>query len=227
MLSYMSDDFYRLGLIAHLSRSKSLRQRSESNPATLESVLRADEAANAHRSFLAGMLQVLDDESLLVLHIAQAKGYEVRRIGGISDNFQLHALLAGSLIGSPAEGWLEGNRPDPQTIAECRNARMTGKPGIVHGSFNLFNWTAMKPDGSLPTGQGQDTAKHWIWNEGWPAEIAPFEGRRVVLLGPPPYDRSWNSGRQFSGMFAEMTVERKLASSEVHDWRKRLAAAPR
>jgi hypothetical protein len=224
VLAYMADNFYRLSLIAHLSRSRSLRKRARSDAANLESVLRADAAGNLHRSFLAGMLQVLDEELLLVLHVDQRKGYDVR-ISGISDNFQLHALLAGTLVGAASEGWIDGKRPDPRTTAQCRNAFVDGKGGSVPGAFNLFNWTAMKPDGSLPTGQREDSTRHWIWNEGNPSEILPFEGRRIVLLGPPPFDRTWNSGRQFPGMIAEMTVERKLGESNFDVWRSRLAAA--
>lgn len=227
VLGYMSEEFFRLGLIAHLSRSKGLRSAARSRPELLKQTLQIDDVGCCHRSFLATMLQVLDDETLLVLHVEQRKGFEVR-IGGIADNFQLHTLLGGALIGAPARGWIAGEAPSKLAVDECRDAPLhRGGGDIVTGPFNLFNWTALGPDGVLPEGTESDAADHWIWNEGWPAEIAPFEGRRVVLLGPPPYVRSWRAGRQFPGMVGELTCERALGMSEVDDWLHRLAKAPR
>jgi hypothetical protein len=222
----MSEEFFRLGLIAHLSRSKALRSAARSRPELLEQTLQVDDVAGLHRSFLAMILQVLE-ETLLVLHVEQKKGLEVR-ISGISDNFQLHTLLAGAIIGTPAEGWLAGEAPSRRAVAECRDAPLNRSGGDnVTGAFNLFNWTGLQPDGALPEGPRMDAAKHWIWNEGCPADIAPFEGRRVVLLGPPPYARYWRAGRQFPGMVGELTVERTLGKAEVEKWLQRLASAPR
>ena len=194
VLGHMSDEFFRLGLIAHLSRSKSLRAAARLQSEFLAGTLRTDKVAGSHRSFLATMLQVLDDELLLVLHVEQKKGFEVR-ISGISDNFQLHTLLAGAIIGSPAQGWVDGEAPSSRAVAEYRDAQVDERGGDnVTGAFNLCNWTALQTDGSLPEGQGNDATAHWIWNEGCPAEIVPFEGLRVVLVGPAPYTRLWRRG---------------------------------
>jgi hypothetical protein len=225
VLGHMSDHFFRLGLIAHLSRSKSLRAAARSRPELLEGTLVCDQVAGSHRSFLATILQVLDNEPLVVLHVAQKKGFDVR-VSGISDNFQLHTLLAGAIIGSPDAGWVDGEAPSPRAVAECRDARTSEDGGDnVTGAFNLCNWTALRTDGSLPEGQGVEVAAHWIWNEGWPAEIVPFEGRRIVLLGRSPYIRNWRAGRQFDGMAGELIVDRMLDTAEVHDWLHRLSTA--
>jgi hypothetical protein len=227
VLGYMAEAFFRLALIAHLSRSKALRRAARSRPELLDGTLRCDDLSRSHRSFLATMLRVLDDELLLVLHVAQRKGFDVR-ISGISDNFQLHVLLAGAIIGSPAEGFVAGEAPSRRAVAECRDATCDEQGGQpVTGAFNLCNWTALRPDGSLPGGQGQDASRHWIWNEGCPAEIVPFERRRVVLLGAPPYSRHWRACRQFQGMTGELTVERVLDAAMVEDWLNRLARAAR
>ena len=66
--------------------------------------------SGSHRSFVATMLQVLDDEPLLVLQVEQQKGFKVR-ISGIADNFQLHTMLEGAIIGPPAKGWVDGEGP--------------------------------------------------------------------------------------------------------------------
>jgi hypothetical protein len=111
VLGHMADEFFRLGLIAHLSRSKGLRQAARARPELLAQTLQSDAAAGLHRSFLAMLLQVLDDEPLLVVHVEQRKGFEVR-IGGIADNFQLHTVLAGAIIGWSARRWLTGARAE-------------------------------------------------------------------------------------------------------------------
>jgi hypothetical protein len=223
VLGHMSEEFFRLGLIAHLSRSKSLRKAARSQAQLREGALALDDLEGAHRSFLAAMLHVLDDEALLVLHVEQKKGFDVR-ISGIADNFQLHTLLAGAIIGRPEDGWVEGEAPSKRAVAECRDA-VIGRGGgdNVTGAFNLFNWQALQPDGTLPDGTTREASEHWIWNEGWPAEIVPYEGRRVVLLGRPPYERYWRAGRQFFGMRGELTVEQVLDPATVESWLSRLA----
>jgi hypothetical protein len=55
----------------------------------------------------------------------------------------------------------------------------------------------------------------------------PFEGLRVVLIGPAPYARTWNAGRCLQNMPAELTLEGTLTPEAVSDWLGRLAAAPR
>ncbi|MBA4188672.1 MAG: hypothetical protein C0467_11795 [Planctomycetaceae bacterium] len=222
VLAHMAEEFYTLGVIAHLSRSKKLRALARSRPQLLELSFSVDMAAR-HGSFLTDMLRVLDDERLVVLHPGERKGFEVR-ISGIADNFQLHTLLAGTLIGNVKKGWLPGTKPDPKVVAQAHDAEITER---LHtsGAFNLWNWPGLQPDGTLPTGQtGSD---FWIWNEGNPGDILPFEGVRVVLLSPPPYSRSWNAGRRFPNMPGEFVVERTLTSEEVHDWLTRIAAAPK
>jgi hypothetical protein len=224
VLGHMAERFFRLGLIAHLSRSKGLRAQARYRPELLEQTVQADAAANTPHSFLGILLRVLDDEPLLILHVEQRKGFEIR-IGGLADNFQLHTLLAGALIGSPDLGLVSGEAPSQCAVAECRDAPVARQGGeYVTGAFNLWNWVGLQAEGRLPDGQTEGSA-HWIWNEGCPADIVPFEGRRVVLLGPPPYSRHWRAGRSFSGMVGELTVERRLSEAEVAEWLARLTRA--
>ena len=221
VLAHMSQEFYALSVIAHQSRSKDLRAAARSRP-ELTARSRELDGEIGRRSFLTSLLQVLDDERLVVLHPAQGKGYELR-ISGIADNFQLHTLLAAALVGDPAEGRLAGRRPSPASVAAARGESAPGTH--AEGVFNLWNWTGLRPDGTLPEGQGGDAHTHWIWNEGCPADIAAFEGVRIVLLGPPPYERSWSAAKVFSALTPEVSLERKLPREEVRAWLDRLAAA--
>ena len=81
----------------------------------------------------------------------------------------------------------------------------------------------MKPDATLSDPLAGSA--HWVWNEGVPADIPPFEGTRVVLLGPPPYDRSWNCVRKFPDMTGALHLEHILSADETRDFLARIAAA--
>lgn len=52
-------------------------------------------------------------------------------------------------------------------------------------------------------------------NEGVPADIAKFEGVRVVLIGPGTIQRGWNAQRVFPGMVGKLGGPAVLPSDEV------------
>jgi hypothetical protein len=146
--------------------------------------------------WLVGLLRVLDDEKLAVLHRQTGRGFWVT-IGGVGDNFQLHTLLAARLLAPAkrglffrAKGLVPGTGP---TAAMAAAADGTGDPmptGGISGQFNLV-----------------DAHGAWIWNEGRPDEIPIVDGHRVVVLDPPPYQRSWNAGRAYPLMVPSVLVE--------------------
>jgi hypothetical protein len=150
----------------------------------LVAAARATEHHVDSAGWLLGLCLVLDDEPLVVLHRATGRAYELT-ISGIGDNFQLHTLLAATLIGDPAEGLIEGKR--------------------LGGQFNLV-----------------DAAGEWIWNEGRPADIPHADGRRVVVLDPPPYQRGWNAGRAYPLMAPEIQLDRVLPADEAATWVSRV-----
>ena len=209
-----------LGAIAMLSRSPEGRHAARGREALLG---HAQALAGDHgrAGFLAKMLQVLDDEELLVLHPGSGQGYRVV-IRGVADNFQLHILLADALIGDAPKGWIPGKRPDPRIVAAAKDHPVDPSAGVAEGAFNLVGWRGLRPDKSLA-----DDHAHWIWNEGIPADIPPFEGVRTILLGPPPYHRSWNAGRIFSGMPGELRVAEVLDPATARGWLGRIAGSTR
>lgn len=177
---------------------------------------------------LRDLLSMPDNEEVIVLYPALKRGYRIR-IAGIGRNFELHTLLADALIGDPDQGWLPGKRPDPRVVAAAKDGPFP-LPGedisdfpAAEGAFNLYNWQGLQPDGTLPEGYSQ--REHWIWNEGRPADITHFEGLRVILLGPPSYTRTWNSGRYFPDMKGEVEVLETLSQTQVNDWLARITAA--
>ncbi|MER7705258.1 hypothetical protein ABTX81_20490 [Kitasatospora sp. NPDC097605] len=143
----------------------------------------------------------LDDEPLLVLHRPSGTGY-LLRMDGLTDNFQLHTLLAEALIGG---GHLPGIRPDPEVVALSRTEWLDGRRFIATGAFNL-----VAPDGG------------WIWNEGMPESIPVVDGVRTLVLDPQPYERSWAAGRFVEQVPGDLRLERVLPPEEAA---ARLAAA--
>jgi hypothetical protein len=216
-----------MGAIAMLTRSPAGRKRARREHPGL--AVMADDLAPYHeRAFhLAKVLNVLDDEPVLVLHPEEKKGYRVR-VGGVGTNFELFVLLADALVGDPEQGWLAGEKPDPEVAAACRDQPAEAAGGkSATGAFNFYNWQALRPDGTLPEPGDYSSSKDWIWMEGIPAHVREFEGQRVVLLGPPPYARVIQPGRYFDGMPADVRVEAKLSEAEVAEWLRRIAAAKR
>jgi hypothetical protein len=229
-----------LGAITLLARSPAKRQQVRHDTALLTQA-RALAGANGAAGFLTKMLQVLDDEELLILSPEPKVGFRVR-IGGIGDNFQLHTLLAGSIIGPAAEGlypgWVgtirdghgtpaQAGRPlDARAVGVARDLPCARDEAAVWSHLQLWTWEALQPDGRLPD---DPITQHecFVYNEGVPADIPAFAGVRVILLGDVSFSRSWNGVRAFPFMPADLRVEQRLSAEEVGGWLRRIAAARR
>lgn len=156
--------------------------------------------------WLQGLLQVLDDEPLIVLHRPTGTVYQIT-ISGIGDNFQLHTLLAATLTGDPDQGLIPGKQPDPSWVAAATTGEMN-PPNGIHGQFNLV------------TATGEP-----IPNEGRPTAIPAVDGYRVIVLDPPPYQRTWNLGRAYPLMTPEITLDRILPPDQAAAWTRKVQSA--
>jgi hypothetical protein len=196
--------------MACLARSPELRQSLPQRAA-----LRGRLRRYAERyGFLGKMLAVLD-EPLIVLHPSTERGFRFR-MNGVADNFQLHLLLLDALAGTGSNR-IEGIVPDAAAVAAATNGDGTKAP-TVDSNWQLANWFALRAGGVIDT---KDYSRSWIWNEGVPADIAPFDGVRVVLIGPSTIHRSWSSQRVFPAMPGRLVREGDLPAAEV----ERLLAA--
>ncbi|MBL4848269.1 MAG: hypothetical protein JKY65_22350 [Planctomycetes bacterium] len=218
-MAFESLENWCLPAIACLTRSQELRAFARAN----EGLYVQARAALGYEGFLVMALDLLDEEPLLVLHPSTQQGYRVR-ISGVADNFQLHLLLGGALISADETSWgLPGERPTEAALAIARGeGHQEGPP--VTGLWNLYTWRAISPDGKLPSEVPQED---WIWNEGRPADIEPFEAEgepplRVVVLGPPSYERGWRVNRIFAGLAPSVDVE-VLTPDQAEAWIERLA----
>ena len=216
----LPEAFYEFERAAMAALSRSVELRSTlPQKAHLRSLIRR---YSERYGFLGKMLAVLDAEPLVVLHAPTGRGWRFR-MGGIADNFQLHLLLMGALAGT-GDDRIEGKPPSPLAVAASTDGD-PGKGGSVHSSWQLANWFALRPGGVIDK---DDYNRSWIWNEGVPADIVPFEGTRVVLIGPTTIQRGWNASRIFSGMRGTLVNEGRLddASASALVGRILVAASP-
>lgn len=156
---------------------------------------------------LSRALLVLDDEPLLVLHRPSRAGFRLR-MTGVADNFQLHTLLGGVLVGG---GRIPGEPPSAQAVAVSTDTDFTAESRpMTEGNFNL-----VAPGGD------------WIWNEGTPRDIPVVDGVRLLVLDPPPYRRTWHAGRFFPRMSASLELEGVLGPDEAERWFEHVAEPKR
>ncbi|WP_327290294.1 hypothetical protein [Streptomyces sp. NBC_01198] len=183
--------------LAVLCRSAEVRRRHAS---ALVTACRDLAALNRHDlKCLAYALAVLDEEPVVVLHRPTRTGFEVR-IGGIGDNFQLHTLLAHALIGG---GHVPGTPPSAESVRLATDPEPArGRSEVIAaGAFEL-----LAPDGER------------IWNEGLPDDIPVVQGRRLLVLDDPAYQRSWNADRFFPHLPGTVELTRVLDADETRAW---------
>jgi hypothetical protein len=167
------------------------------------------------------MLSVLDNEPILVLEPSTRLGL-LGRISGVVDNFQLNVLLMDEF---PRSGFFTRRRVPQSAVDIARGVGPQQSEEIVTGVWNLYTWQALDARGVLPT--SKEVGAHWIWNEGVPKDIPMLEGRRVILLGPSSYVRTWRAQRLFDKLPARLETERVLKGTEVSEWLVRLSGVTR
>ena len=156
-----------------------------------------EESERAH--WLYGLTLVCDDEPLVVLDPKTARGFRLT-MSGVGDNYQLHTLLADRLMAPGRGGLLEGPRPEPAWVDAAGTGRIGPiiSPTPIYRRFRLFD------------GHGS-----YISPEGWPADIEPFDGTRVLVLHPPLGNYGWNHGRSYMHMAPSLTLDREIARTEA------------
>jgi hypothetical protein len=168
---------------------------------------REDDLEGAH--WVAQLLTVLHDEPFVAIELATGMGL-IGRFSGIADNFQLHTLLM--------EEMPPVSRVSPSVAANARGDGPQALDETVTGAWNLYTYAALR-DGTLP--EATDPGEHWIWNEGAPRDIPMVDAHRVVLLGPPAYERTWNAVRTFEPLRGELDA-RTLDDDEAASWLYRI-----
>lgn len=199
--------------VALYSLDSQARQRAKTYLPVLEPLSNRHEGAY----WLEKLLNVLDQEPLLVIHPVKETGITAR-VSGVSDNFQFMTLLQEVF----PRRWLERRRISQSAFEIASGIGPQFTRETIIGTWNLYQSTALTPDGKLT--EGEEAARHWIWGEGPPNDISIIDGYRVVLLGPPTHYPSWSSVRHFKCLRASIDEVQVLDKSAVRQWLKRLAS---
>ena len=141
-------------------------------------------------AILAAELAVLDDETLIVVHRTEPVAFEVR-VSGVMENFQLYVLLADAL---------PGFAPDPAWVAAAGTGDPDGSDRI-EAAFQL-----------------SDRYGNYVPIEGRPGDIPAVDDRRLLVIDPPPFGRSWDLGRRPEAVVPEVVLERTLDAGEAAAW---------
>ena len=141
--------------VLYLSQRKDVRAILPERPRLTAAIdAMRERIGTAH--WLYGLLLVLDDEPLIVLHRASGRGFRVT-ISGIGDNFQLHTLIAAALIGDESQGMLPGQRPSAAEIAAASDGEDLTPAGDIQATST---W-------SMPTASGSGTRADPSTSRSW------------------------------------------------------------
>lgn len=161
-----------------------------------------------YADWVYGLSVVLDDEPLVALDHASRRGFHLT-MSGVGDNYQLHTLLADRLAASGQHSPFGLEPPEPAWVAAATDAppvRPLTDP--ILRRFRLF-----------------DGLGCYVFPEGRPADIAPLDGTRVVVLHAPLGRYGWSAGRTYQHMTPALTLDRFMDSAEAASWLGRVLPA--
>lgn len=202
--------------VAVLSRDASAREALRDRQPLLRELSIYHQAAH----WMGLLCGVRDGEPLLVIEPATKTGI-VGTVSGVVVNFQLNMLI---MDGFPRAEGAEA-RISPAAAAVARGEGPQAVDETVTGTWNLYTCQALGEDLSLPKPQADDAQASWIWNEGALDDVPTFEGKRVVLLGPPTYARSWPAQRMFDALPARIVIDDELGPDQVRELLERMRAS--
>jgi hypothetical protein len=213
--------YFLLATMAVLCRGAAFRQAARANP-EITAGIAALRTGHREANFVAQVLDFTDGMELLVLVPEKGLGFRVA-LEAVNFNFHLFTLLQAALIGG---GHLPGVPPTGDVVAVATGAAPHRHLRSDHAQFHFYTWQGLLPDGSLAaTDLGT-----WIPGEGRPSEIPPFEGTRIVLIGPALLGaRMWDSNffaNIHDALESSAEVVEELAPEQVTAWLTRIRQAP-
>lgn len=188
----------------------------------LATLLEAIEDVHPSAHWILRAIRVLHDEPFVAIELSSRTGID-GNFSGISENFQLNALLMDAM---PRGRFLSKPRISAKAAAVARGDGPQVTDEVLTGSWNLYAWTVLAGGRGIPEPNATLSTEDWIWNEGIPADIPVFHGRRVILLGAPSYQRTWRAQRDFASLRAGI-VARRLSKEEVDELLTKIGSTPR
>ncbi|MBC8143705.1 MAG: hypothetical protein H7Y38_19930 [Armatimonadetes bacterium] len=216
--------FALLATMAIVCRDIPARQYARATPGLVDALekLVSLEPFVPEADFLLQVLALTDGMNLTILHPETRRGYRVS-LEAVGSNFHLFTLLQGALIGDPAQGFLPGTPISAVTMAIAKGEVSPDEDTYDVARFQFYNWFALKPDGTI---DGANIAS-WIWGEGSPADIAPLDGERIVVLGETVLAiRSWSGFflNIHTALRSDVRVTAQLSDAEVTTYIDRIKA---
>jgi hypothetical protein len=200
---------------ACLTRSHTLREKVRASGKLMKAADPLVDYVDEVTAF-SRVLRIVHDEPLLVIHLEQRKGWRFT-IRDLSTTTELYVLLLDAIVGDPAKGLLKAKRPNPKAVVTVKDpANAPKETAMLDVPFHTVAWTGLLPDGTLPDPKSDDVEHHnWVWLEGVPAEIPPFEGERVILLQGPVMKRDVEVPVPYDALFPTLKPRGKVSGAEV------------
>lgn len=211
-----------LATMTVICRKVEYRQALRANPEIVAGVAALRENS-PEADFVAQVLRLTDGLELLVLVPNETKGFRVA-LEAVATCAHLFTLLQAALIDG---GHLEGDPTDPAVIAVATGATAPTCALPDHARFHFQTWAGLNPDGTLA---GMNLAS-WVGVEVSPADIPPFDGVPVLLIGPTVVgSRGWDSNffaNIHDALRSRAEVVEVLPAEKVEEWLERIRRAPR
>lgn len=209
-----------LATMTVICRKAEYRQALRAN-AEIADGIEALREGSAEADFVAQVLGYTDGLELLVLAPNEGKGFRIA-LEAVATCAHLFTLLQAALIDG---GHLDGEPTDPEVIAVATGATAPTLALHDHARFHFQTWGGLNPDGTLA---GMNLMS-WIGVEVSPADIPPFDGVPVVLVGPTVLGgRSWDSNffaNIHDALKSRAEIVEVLPPAEVEEWIERIRAA--
>ncbi len=204
-----------LAAVACLSRSPKLRKQ-EREKGELVAACEPFYQLVEDVTFLSHVTRVLDpNQKLLVIHPETRRGWRFA-FTDITTNLELYVLFLDMIVGDPSKGLLKAGKPNPRAVRALTDPDYEVKtPPEVNIPFHTVQWTGLLPDGTLRISAVDRHAHHWVWLDGVPLDVVPFQGERVILLAPPVMKRSEVVEPAFSALSPSVKLTGKLSQAEV------------
>lgn len=200
---------------ACLARSPELREKARESGRLLKAADPLIDYVEEVTAF-SRVLLIVHDEPLLVIHPEMRRGWRfVMR--DLSTTTELYVLLLDAIIGDPKKGQLPGKRPNPKAVTTVKDPDNAPKnTALLDVPFHTVAWTGLLPDGTLPDPTSEQVEhENWVWLEGVPGQIPPFERERVILLQGPVMKRNVEVPVPYDALFPSLKPKGKLSRAEV------------